>query len=204
MAMKIFCIGKNYVAHVEEMNGTLPKAPVIFMKPPTAFLGNGKPFYLPSFSNNIHYEAELVLKVDRAGKAISKEQAPSFISGVSLGIDFTARDVQDECKANRHPWEVAKSFDFSAAVGDFVELSLDEIMSSRFESYKNGELVQEGDPNLMIFDIPTVISFLSERFTLQKGDLIFTGTPKGVGQVHKGDLLELYLNDKKLLTTDIK
>ncbi|MCL4115678.1 UNVERIFIED_CONTAM: hypothetical protein GTU68_046502 [Idotea baltica] len=186
------------------MNGTLPKSPVIFMKPPTSFLANGKPFFLPSFSNNIHYEAELVLKVDRAGKSISKEQAPSFISGVSLGIDFTARDVQDECKANRHPWEVAKSFDFSAAVGDFLEMPLEKIMDCRFTSFKNGELVQEGDPNLMIFDIPTVIAFLSERFTLQKGDLIFTGTPKGVGQVHKGDLLELYLNDKKLLTTDIK
>lgn len=202
--MKIFCVGKNYVAHVEEMNGTLPKSPVIFMKPITAFLGNGKPFYLPSFSNNIHYEAELVLKIDRAGKCISKEHAPSFISGVSLGLDFTARDIQAECKSKGHPWELAKSFDFSAAAGEFVEMSLEDIMKSRFVAHKNGEVVQEGDPNLMIFDIPTIISFLSDRFTLQKGDLIFTGTPKGVGQVHKGDLIELFLNDKKLLTTDIK
>lgn len=202
--MKIFCVGKNYVAHVQEMRGTLPESPVIFMKPATAFLGHGKTFFLPSFSHNIHYEAELVIKIDRSGKSISPQAAPSFIAGVTLGIDFTARDIQDECKRQGHPWELAKSFDYSAAVGDFVSMTLEEIMHSSFVARKNGEIVQQGDPRLMIFDIPTIISFLSERFTLQKGDLIFTGTPEGVGQVNNGDLLELYLNDKKLLATDIK
>ncbi len=202
--MKIFCVGKNYVAHVEEMKSQVPQSPVIFMKPETAQLSSGKTFYLPDFSNNIHYEAELVIKINKGGKSIRKKDAAGFIHGVTLGIDFTARDIQQECKAKGYPWELAKSFDYSAAIGEFVYMSLDEIMQSRFVSKKNGIVVQKGDPSLMIFDIPSIISFISHRFTIKKGDLIFTGTPKGVGPVQSGDILELYLNDKKLLITDIK
>ena len=202
--MKIFCIGKNYAKHAAEMGGSVPEVPMVFMKPHAAQLPNGKTFFIPEFSNNIHYEAELVVKINRAGKSIAKEQAWSFIDEVTLGIDFTARDVQAECKAKGHPWEVAKSFDYSAAIGDFVPCSEEQFNDLRFVLKVNQEIRQEGNPNHMIFDIPTIIAFISKRFTVQPGDLIFTGTPEGVGQVHPGDLLELFLDDKKVLITDIK
>ena len=150
------------------------------------------------------YETEIVLKIGKTGKSISEIQALDYISAMTLGFDFTARDVQNECKANRHPWEVAKSFDYSAAVGECLDFSYDDLLKSKFTMTQNGKLLQTGNPNLMIFNIPQIISFLSARFTLQRGDLIFTGTPSGVSQVHKGDLLQAYYNDKNLLTIDIK
>jgi len=161
--MKFFCIGKNYLAHVEEMKGAAPTAPVVFMKPPTALLENGKTFYHPTFSSNIHYETEIVLKVGKTGKSISEVQALDYISEMTLGYDFTARDVQAECKKKGHPWEVAKSFDYSAAVGEFVDFSYEELLNSTFNMKLNGVEVQHGDPNAMIFSIPKIIAFLTTR-----------------------------------------
>lgn len=202
--MKIFCIGKNYADHVKEMNSALPETPVVFMKPSTALLGNGKTFYLPEFSNNIHYECEYVVKINQTGKSIPLSSAINFVDEVTLGIDFTARDVQAMCKEKKWPWEIAKSFDYSAAVGEFVSMNIKELMETSFEFKVNDDIVQKGDPHQMIFKIPEIIHYISQRFTLQKGDLIFTGTPSGVGQVSSGDVLEGYLNDKKVLFTDIK
>lgn len=202
--MKIFCVGKNYAAHAKEMNSEVPTSPLIFMKPPTALLPFGKPFYYPDFSNNIHYELELVIKINRQGKSIKKDQALSFIDEISLGIDFTARDIQDECKKNGHPWEVAKSFDYSASIGQFISSEEVELGGLQFKLLKNGETVQQADTSDMIYNIPTIIEYISHRFTLQRGDLIYTGTPSGVGPIKKGDVLEGFLSEQKLLDCEIR
>ncbi len=203
--MKFFCIGKNYQDHVQEMGGgSAPSHPVVFMKPRTALLENNKTFYLPTFSQNIHYETEIIVKIGTAGKSISEATALSYISEMTLGFDFTARDLQAALKEKGHPWEIAKSFDYSAAVGDFIEFSYDDLLSSHFSMKLNNRIVQTGDPNSMIFSIPKIIAYLSQHFTLQRGDLIFTGTPSGVGKLEKGDLLQAYWNNQNLLTIDIK
>ena len=202
--MKIFCVGRNYVKHAKELNNAIPDSPVIFMKPKTALLGNGLTFYYPDFSTNIHYEGEIVIRIGKSAKSLSPKKVKDFINGVSVGIDFTARDIQSECKEKGHPWELAKSFDFSAAIGDFVEMDLEDIQQSNIKVVKNGAVVQDGQASDMIFSIERIVSFLSHRFTLHKGDLVYTGTPQGVGPVARGDIYELYLNDKRLLVTDIK
>ncbi len=202
--MKIFCVGRNYAKHAEELKNEVPDSPVIFMKPKTAVLANGLSFYYPEFSKDIHYEGELVVRISKSAKSLKKERVKDFIDGVTMGIDFTARDIQVQLKEKGLPWELAKSFDFSAAVGEFQELDSDQIKSSSFTVFKNGELVQEGHVREMIFSIEEIISFISSRFTLHKGDLIFTGTPAGVGPIHKDDCFELFLNKKCLLVTDIK
>ncbi len=202
--MKIICVGKNYARHAKEMNSEVPDLPVIFMKPKTALLPNGLTFYYPEFSKNIHYEGEIVVRISKSAKSLPKERVKDFINGVSVGIDFTARDIQDQCKANRWPWELAKSFDYSAAIGSFVEMPFDSILSSEIKVKKNGQIVQHGFARDMIFDVSEVISFVSHRITLHKGDLIYTGTPEGVGPIAKGDIFELFLNDNCLLVTDIK
>jgi len=202
--MKIFCIGKNYADHAAEMNSAVPDSPLIFMKPKTALLPSGLSFYYPEFSQNIHYEGEIVIRISKSAKSLAPERVKDFIDAVTVGIDFTARDIQAECKKKGHPWELAKSFDNSAAIGDFVEMSLEEVSEAKVMLKKNGEIMQQGSATDMIFDVPTVISYISHRFTLHRGDLIYTGTPKGVGPVVKGDVLEVYLNDKRLLVTDIK
>jgi len=202
--MKIFCIGKNYADHAAEMNSVVPDSPLIFMKPKTALLPSGLTFYYPDFSKNIHYEGEIVVRISKSAKSLAPSRVKDFINGVSVGIDFTARDIQAKCKEKGHPWELAKSFDFSAAIGDFVEMDLDSISKAVITLKKNGEVVQQGSATDMIFDIPTVVSYISHRFTLHKGDLIYTGTPKGVGPVIKGDVLEVFLDDNRLLVTDIK
>lgn len=202
--MKIICVGKNYAKHVKEMNSNVPDEPVIFMKPKTALLGNGLTFYYPDFSNNIHYEGELVVRISKSAKSLSPERVKDFIDGVSVGIDFTARDIQKKCKENSWPWELAKSFDFSAAIGEFIKMDFDEITSAEIKVERNGMLVQHGFARDMIFGVAEVISFISHRITLHKGDLIYTGTPEGVGPVKRGDIFKLFLNDKCLLITDIK
>lgn len=201
--MKIFCIGRNYIDHVRELKNEKPDAPVVFMKPSTALLREGKPFYLPDFSENIHFECEWVLKVGRHGKSIQPEFAQKYIAEMTLGIDFTARDLQDRAKEKRHPWELAKAFDHSAAIGDWRPYLADR-SDFEFSLSKNGEEVQRGNTRRMMFSLPDIISFLSTYFTLQKGDLIFTGTPAGVGPIRKGDLLEGTLEGDKVLRCPIK
>ncbi|MFM2135051.1 MAG: hypothetical protein RL021_451 [Bacteroidota bacterium] len=203
--MKIICIGRNYVAHAEELKNEVPSEPVFFMKPDTALLPPGRDFYLPDFSNEIHHEAELVLKICKEGKNIAPEFAHRYFDQVTVGLDFTARDIQDKQKAKGLPWEPAKAFDHSAPVGTF--LPLDEIRDKELFTFrldKNGTTVQSGTIREMIFSFASVISYVSRFVTLRKGDLIFTGTPKGVGPVKAGDLLELFLEDRNLLTVKVK
>lgn len=203
--MKIFCIGRNYADHVQELNNPLPDEPVVFMKPGTALLKNNKPFYLPDFSEEVHYEAEMVLKINRNGKHIPENYAHKYFDSVTLGLDLTARDIQKKLKAKRVSWELAKAFDNSAVVGEFIECKeLPEIKNIEFGLYKNNNLVQKGHTSLMIFSCGKLISFVSRFFTLQTGDLIFTGTPGGVGPVAIGDLFEGRISGKKVFQLEIK
>ena len=195
--MKIFCVGRNYVAHSKELGNATPDAPVIFMKPATALLKE-QTFFLPDFSNNMHYETEVVLKIGKNGKFIQEQFAHRYISEVSVGIDFTARDLQDEQKKKGLPWEIAKSFDNSAVVGIFTNVDeFSDLQNINFHLLINGEKKQVGNTANVLFRFDFLISYLSNFFTLQQGDLIYTGTPEGVGAVNKGDKLEGYLEDKK-------
>ncbi len=202
--MKIFCIGRNYADHAKEMNSPVPTTPMIFMKPSTALLPYGKPFFIPDFSDDVHYELELVVRISKQGKSISESNALDHVGDVSLGIDFTARDLQRQCKENGHPWEIAKSFDYSAAIGEWHYIPVEDLGDLEFRLELNGEVVQHGLTKHMIFTVPQLIAYLSHRFTLQKGDLIYTGTPAGVGPVQSGDLLEGYLGDKLTLVNKVK
>ncbi len=203
--MKIFCIGRNYRDHAKELNNPVPKKPLVFMKPPSALLVNNKPFYYPEFTKDLHYELEVVLKISKNGRHVQKEFASGYYDQVALGIDFTARDIQAECKAKGHPWEIAKGFDNSAALSPFVNISdLENKEAIKFQMKKNGALVQDGDTSDLIFDFDYLIVYLSQFFKLQQGDVIYTGTPAGVGPVKIGDLLEGFLEGEKLLETNIK
>ncbi|MGK0389293.1 MAG: acylpyruvate hydrolase [Maribacter sp.] len=202
--MKIFCIGRNYVDHAKELNNPIPKKPLLFMKPDTALLIKKRPFFYPEFSQNIHYECEVVLKIGRVGKHIEPRFAYKYIEEVGLGIDFTARDVQAECKKKGHPWEIAKAFDQSAVLGSFVPYADWKDKNIPFTLEKNGEMVQVGNSEDMIFDFATLISYISTMFTLKLGDLIYTGTPAGVGPVVIGDHLKGYLDGQQLLDVRIK
>ena len=204
--MKILCIGRNYVAHIEELNHEKPTEPVFFMKPDTALLRNNAPFYLPAFSSEVHYETELVLRIGKMGKAINRKFAYRYIEAVGLGFDFTARDLQNKLKDKGLPWEASKAFDNSAAISP-VFVSYDELKDKDdivFSMKKNGNVVQEGHSKNMIFKFDEIIAYLSQFVTLRTGDLIFTGTPKGVGKLEQGDLLDAYLGDKKMLETEIR
>lgn len=203
--MKIICIGRNYVDHAKELNNPLPKKPIIFMKPPTALLIDNRPFYYPDFSKNIHHEAEIVLKICKNGRHIEPEFASSYYQEIGLGIDFTARDLQDELKAKGHPWEIAKAFDFSAPLSSFISIdSLPDRNKIQFTLTKNGETVQEGTTADLIFPFDDLICYISRFFRLQIGDYIFTGTPAGVGAVKIGDVLVGSIEGKELLTCEIK
>lgn len=191
--MKIICIGRNYLAHIAELDHDLPAQPLFFMKPDTALLPPGKPFPYPAFSKNVHYETELVL---RMGK--------DHYDAITVGIDFTARDLQQQCIQKGHPWEKAKAFDFSAPVGEFKPMStLKNPNDIRFGMKLNGQWVQQGHSADMIFNFETIISHISQFVTLKEGDLIFTGTPQGVGEVHVGDKLELFLENEKVLEFNV-
>jgi 2-keto-4-pentenoate hydratase/2-oxohepta-3-ene-1,7-dioic acid hydratase in catechol pathway len=202
--MKIFCVGRNYSEHAKELNNEIPEAPVIFMKPPTAIL-KGKDFYIPEFSSDIHYECELVFRVCKNGKHIEPQFAGKYIDAVTVGIDFTARDVQANQKKKGLPWEIAKAFDNSAVVGEFMPISeLPDNQSVKFNMHKNATDVQIGDSAMMIYPIAELVAYLSKFFTLQQGDLIFTGTPAGVGPVAIGDVLTGFLEGTKRFEINIK
>ena len=202
--MKIFCIGRNYIDHAKELNNPVPKSPLIFMKPATAALTDGKPFYHPDFSNNIHYELELVLKISKNGRSVQEKFASDYYNQIGLGIDFTARDLQDSLKDKGHPWELAKAFDNSACIGNFVDKSEIDVCNISFSLQKNGQVVQNGQSSDLIFGFDYLISYISRYFTLQTGDLIFTGTPAGVGKIDIGDNYIGYLGDKQMLHCTIK
>ncbi|HEB62255.1 MAG TPA: FAA hydrolase family protein [Bacteroidetes bacterium] len=203
--MKIFCIGRNYIDHAKELNNPVPSEPMIFMKPPTALLRNGKPFYIPDFSDEIHYEGELVVKIAKNGKHIDPQFVRSYYNEITIGLDFTARDIQKKLKEKGHPWEIAKGFDFSAAVGDWIEFT-DEMKQNDilFSLKKNGKTVQSGNSHDMIFPVDKIILYISRFFKLQAGDLIYTGTPAGVGKVEKDDVLEGFIGEKQLLYCEIR
>lgn len=197
--MKIICIGRNYLAHVEELDRALPIEPLFFMKPASALLLPHNPFFYPDFSKNIQYETEVVLRVCKQGKCIEERFANRYYDAVSVGIDFTARDLQQECIAKGLPWEKAKAFDSSAPVGDFRLLSeLPSRDNIRFGLKLNGELVQQGETKDMIFGFDRIVSHVSRYVSLREGDYIFTGTPVGVGSVKIGDKLEIFLEDERL------
>lgn len=202
--MKIICIGRNYVAHAQELKNEVPSEPVFFMKPDTAILPQGRTFYIPDFSNEIHHEAELVLKICKEGKNIAPEFASRYYDQITVGLDFTARDIQQRQKEKGLPWEPAKAFDHSSPVGQFIPISeLKDASTIPFSMTKNGETVQSGTIREMIFSFDQIISYVSRFVTLRKGDLIFTGTPKGVGPVYAGDILELFLEGQSLLRVKI-
>lgn len=204
--MKIICVGRNYVAHAKELNNEIPDEPVLFMKPDTALLRNNDPFYIPQWSNDVHHEVELIVKINRLGKSIDKNFAHRYYGEIGLGIDFTARDVQNQLKEKGLPWEKAKAFDYSAVVcPEFVKIdSLPNKASIGFRLDINGKTVQVGNSALMIFPIDTIVSQVSKYFTLKIGDLIFTGTPAGVGAVKIGDRLEGFLEGKKMFDFMVK
>lgn len=201
--MKIICIGKNYLEHAKEMGDIAPEKPIFFLKPDSAILPKRNPFYIPNFSNEVHHEVELIIKIKKLGKCINLNFAKEYYSEIGLGIDFTARDIQKKCKEKGHPWEIAKAFDQSAVISDsFIDInSLSDI---NFHLDKNGETVQKSNIKDMIFSIDEIIHYVSKYMTLKIGDLIFTGTPSGVGQVNIGDRLEGFINDKKMFTVNIK
>jgi 2-keto-4-pentenoate hydratase/2-oxohepta-3-ene-1,7-dioic acid hydratase in catechol pathway len=201
--MKIICIGRNYSDHVKEMGNSISKSPIFFLKPNSALLPKRNPFFIPNFSNEIHYEVELVYKIKKVGKSIDQSFSKNYYSEIGLGIDFTARDLQEECKKNGHPWEIAKSFDQSALVGEEF-INLNSVNELNFSLLKNGEIVQESNANKMIFNIDQIISYISNYMTLKTGDLIFTGTPSGVGPIKIGDNLEGFINDKSMFKVNIK
>jgi 2-keto-4-pentenoate hydratase/2-oxohepta-3-ene-1,7-dioic acid hydratase in catechol pathway len=194
--------------HVQELNNAVPKKPLVFMKPPSALLVNNKPFYYPAFTKDLHYEVEIVLKIGKNGKHVQPEFASDYIEAIALGIDFTARDLQDACKAKGHPWEIAKGFDGSAVISPFVGLEKVNRQAIEFELHKNGAQVQHGNTKDMIFSFENIIVYLSQFFKLQMGDYIYTGTPAGVGPVQIGDRLEAFLHTKDaivpMLHCDIK
>lgn len=203
--MKIICVGRNYSEHAKELNNAVPTSPVIFLKPQTALLGKGKDFYYPDFTQDLHYECELVVKICKNGKYIQEKFAHKYYNEVSVGIDFTARDIQQHQKEKGLPWEIAKAFDNSAVVGSMISLdTLNSIDDLCFALSRNGNEVQKGRTKDMIFTLPQIIAYVSQYFTLNIGDLIFTGTPKGVGAVAKGDKLEGFLEGQKLFALEIK
>ncbi len=203
-AMKIFCIGKNYVDHAAEMGGPVPEKPMIFMKPSTALLTDNKPFYYPEFTQNLHYEGEMVLKISKNGRHIQPEFARDYYDGIAFGIDLTARDLQDECKTKGYPWEIAKAFDHSAPISEFISLDDRDVHNISFETHLNGKMVQKGNTSQLVFDFNYLICYISIFFKLQIGDLIYTGTPAGVGPLKIGDMLEGYIQNQKMLTCEIK
>ena len=203
--MKIICIGRNYPQHAEELSNKKPESPVIFIKPDTAILQGRLPFYIPPFSNLIHYEVEVLVRINRIGKYIEEKFAHKYYQEIGLGIDFTARDLQQNLKQKGLPWEKAKAFDGSALIGNwFNKNNFSDLNQLDFELVKNSETVQEGNTSQMIWSIDTLINEVSRFFTLKIGDIIFTGTPAGVGPVVENDVLEGYLEGKKAFTLKIK
>jgi 2-keto-4-pentenoate hydratase/2-oxohepta-3-ene-1,7-dioic acid hydratase in catechol pathway len=203
--MKIICIGRNYTNHIAELKNERPTEPVVFMKPDSAILLKQHPFVLPEFSNDVHHEIELIVKINKVGKYIEPKFAHKYYDEISVGIDFTARDLQDQLKAKGLPWEKAKAFDGSAVIGEFVSkdqfASLEDV---NFELLKNGEIAQKGNSSLMLWKIDELVAYVSQFFTLKIGDIIFTGTPEGVAAVNPDDVLEGYLEGQQLFRIQVK
>lgn len=203
--MKIIAVGRNYREHAEELSNPVPDEPILFMKPDTALLRNNDPFYYPSFSNTIHYEVEVVVKIAKLGKNITAGFAHRYYQEIGLGIDFTARDIQQKCKEKGLPWERAKAFDHSAVISQFVAKEhLPSVNQLHFQLYKNGQLVQDGYTGNMLFSIDNLIAEISKYFTLKIGDLIYTGTPVGVGTIAIGDQFVGTLEGQKLIDFEVK
>lgn len=203
--MKIIAIGRNYAEHAKELNNPVPGVPVIFMKPETALLKENKPFYHPEFSEDIHHEIEIVIKISKEGKHISEQFAGNYFEEIGLGVDFTARDIQSKHKEKGLPWELAKAFDGSAPVSTFVPKSqFPDLKNINFKLDVNNETRQQGNTSFMLFSFEYIIAFVSKYITLKKGDLIYTGTPQGVGKVNVGDRLEGYLENQKMLDFVVK
>ena len=203
--MKIICIGRNYINHTKELGNSITKEPLFFLKPETAIQPKGHPFFIPHFSNNIHYEVELVIKINRAGKHIEEKFAHKYYSQIGLGIDFTARDLQQNLKDKGLPWEKAKAFDGSALIGNWFDKdNFTDLKKLDFKLNKNGAIVQKGNTSQMLWSIDTLIAEVSRFFTLKIGDIIFTGTPSGVAPVVENDILEGYLGEEKAFKVNIK
>ena len=198
--MKIFAIGRNYIDHAKELNNPVPAEPMFFMKPDTAIIHNNKPFYYPDFTSNLHYETEIVLKLNRVGKNVAEKFAHRYFTEIGIGIDFTARDIQDKCKEKGWPWEIAKAFDGSAPISKFVpKENFPDIGHISFHLDLNGKTVQQGNTKDLIFSFDRIIAHISQYITIRMGDLIFTGTPAGVGPVKIGDRLQAYIEDELML-----
>ena len=203
--MKIICIGRNYVAHAKELNNEVPTTPVFFMKPDSALVISNRPFFYPDFSNDVHHELELVIRIDRLGRSIEEQYADRYFSEIGLGVDFTARDLQAKQKEKGLPWEIAKGFDYSAPISEFFPVKkFKDIHNLSFNLDINGKTVQDGNSALMIFSYEKIISYVSRFMTLKTGDLIFTGTPAGVGPVAINDRLEAYLEGVKIMDFPVK
>jgi len=203
--MKIICIGRNYADHAKELGNEIPDEPVIFMKPKSALLQPHTPFYYPEFTNELNYECELVLRISKNGKYIQERHAANYYNGITVGIDFTARDIQDECKKKGLPWEKAKAFDNSAAIGKFIDITPGiNKKNINFTFSKNGEIVQTGNSGQMLFSFDKLIANISNYFSLNIGDLIFTGTPAGVGECVVGDELEAFYEGTSMLKVEVK
>lgn len=203
--MKIICCGRNYAEHAKEMKHDIPDKPVIFMKPDTALKRKNMPFFLPDFSNEVHYETEIVLRICKNGKNIEEKFAGKYFDQLTVGIDFTARDLQSEAKKKGWPWEISKAFDNSACVGEFIPVSkFADLYNINFCMYKNKQLVQKGNTKDVLFSFEKIISYASQFFTLLEGDFVFTGTPVGVGPVVKDDHIECFIENDSLLEFDVK
>ena len=202
--MKIICIGRNYTKHIEELSNERPKDPVVFLKPDSAILPKKMPFFIPPFSNEIHYEVEVLVKINKVGKYIDAKFAKNYYDEIGLGIDFTARDVQTQCKEKGLPWEKAKAFDGSAVVGNFYPKEQFDLKNLPFQLIRNEVIVQDGNTNAMLWKIDELIAYVSQFFTLKKGDLLFTGTPAGVGKVQGNDILVGMLGGNRAFDIKIK
>ena len=203
--MRIFAIGRNYAEHIRELNNKELGEPVIFMKPDTAILRNNDPLYYPEYTQNIHYEVEILVKISQEGKYIQEKFAPKYYDSVGIGIDFTARDLQQKAKEKGLPWLLAKGFNGSAPISDFVDKGkYPDLQNLNFSLKVDGEVKQQGNTSLMLFPVNSLVAYVSQFITLKKGDILFTGTPKGVGPIQRGNVLEAFIEDQKMLTCEIK
>ena len=203
--MKIICVGRNYTDHIKELENNKPKEPVLFLKPDSSIILNNKPFFIPDFSQNIHYELELIIKISRLGKHIEEKFSHKYYDFIGLGIDFTARDLQSDLKSKGLPWEKSKAFDGSCFISKWINKSeFNDVNNLNFNLNKNGKTVQKTNSKLMLWKIDELISYISTFFTLKIGDVIFTGTPAGVGNVSIGDNLEGFIEDNKIFNLNIK
>lgn len=203
--MKIICVGQNYLNHIKELNSKRNKSPILFLKPDSSIIQKNQPFFIPEFSKEIHYEAEIILKFDKLGKHIDRKFSNRYYNQISLGIDFTARDLQEKLKKSGQPWEKAKSFDNSAVVGDWIDVNnFQDINNINFCLKLNNEIVQSSNSSNMIWKIDDLVTEVSNYFTLKIGDILFTGTPEGVGKVSIGDVLDGFLEEKKVFSIKIK